>query len=128
MGKFDTIINAPTFQEWFIGFLKKIEEGKITKVRAERHLRAVIGAIADPTQIGKEGLFMEELTEGKKTEVDIEPLIKRVLEDNPRAIEDHKAGKPKIIDFLIGKTIKLSNGLANPIEVRKKLEQKLEVN
>lgn len=45
--------------------------------------------------------------------------VKQVLSENPKTVNDYKAGKTKAIGFLIGKTMKMLNGKANPETVNK---------
>lgn len=44
----------------------------------------------------------------------IAAIVKKVLEDNPKAAEDIKSGEMKAIGFLVGQVMKQSAGKANP--------------
>lgn len=41
-------------------------------------------------------------------------IVKQVLADNPKAVEDVRAGQEKVIGFLVGQVMKQSLGKANP--------------
>ncbi|CAM0117501.1 Asp-tRNA(Asn)/Glu-tRNA(Gln) amidotransferase subunit GatB [Rhabdochlamydiaceae symbiont of Dictyostelium giganteum] len=56
---------------------------------------------------------------------EIEALITQVIEENPEAITDYKAGKNKAFAFLIGQIMKLSRGKASPEMVNQILLKKL---
>lgn len=56
---------------------------------------------------------------------EIESLIDKVLQDNPTAATDYKAGKNKAFAFLIGQVMKLSRGKASPDLVNSILLRKL---
>lgn len=65
---------------------------------------------------------------GLKQESDsgaIEALCQQVLDANPKAVAEFKAGKTASINFLKGQVMKLSQGKANPNVVGEVLAQKL---
>ena len=47
-------------------------------------------------------------------EVEIKEIITQLLKENPQIIEDYRQGKNRVIGFLVGKVIKLTQGKANP--------------
>ena len=55
----------------------------------------------------------------------IDSLVQKVLEENPQAIEDYKAGKDRAIGFLVGQVMKLSKGQANPTMVNESIKNAL---
>src|SRR5438105_1612706 len=56
----------------------------------------------------------------------IEKLIDEVIADNPKQIEQYRAGKKTVAGFLVGQVMKASKGQANPALVNALLEKKLE--
>jgi aspartyl-tRNA(Asn)/glutamyl-tRNA(Gln) amidotransferase subunit B len=48
-------------------------------------------------------------------------IIKKVINNNPSAIEDYKNGYDRAIKYLIGQVMKASNGQANPVLVNQLL-------
>jgi aspartyl-tRNA(Asn)/glutamyl-tRNA(Gln) amidotransferase subunit B len=56
---------------------------------------------------------------------DIEPLVDKVLKENPQSIIDFKNGKDRAFGFLVGQVMKLSKGKANPKIVNDLLNKKL---
>jgi aspartyl-tRNA(Asn)/glutamyl-tRNA(Gln) amidotransferase subunit B len=47
----------------------------------------------------------------------IENLIKRALEENPKAVEDHKSGNTKSLNFIVGVVMRETKGTAKPLIV-----------
>ncbi len=64
---------------------------------------------------------------GKAIEImgQLEEWIDTVLEENPETVEQFKAGKEKVLGFLVGQVMKLSTGSANPEVVQEVLLEKL---
>jgi aspartyl-tRNA(Asn)/glutamyl-tRNA(Gln) amidotransferase subunit B len=56
---------------------------------------------------------------------EIEALIDQVLQENPSAAADYRAGTSKAFGFLVGQVMKLSRGKASPELVNSILERKL---
>ncbi len=74
----------------------------------------------DPRQIIKEkGLsrISDEAIIGK--------TVQKVINENPKAVEDYKKGKETALQFLIGKVITQLKGQANPQVVSELLRQVL---
>ena len=55
----------------------------------------------------------------------IESLIDEVIAANPGQVEQFRAGKEKVLGFLVGQVMKLSRGKANPGQVNSMLRDKL---
>ncbi len=56
----------------------------------------------------------------------IEPLVDKVIQDNPQSIIDYKAGKTKAFGYLVGQVMKLCQGKASPSVVNDLLTKKLQ--
>jgi aspartyl-tRNA(Asn)/glutamyl-tRNA(Gln) amidotransferase subunit B len=53
----------------------------------------------------------------------LEAAVAQVLADNPAQVEEFRAGKDKVIGFLVGQIMKATQGKANPkmvIEILRK--------
>ena len=53
-------------------------------------------------------------------------IVDRIVNANPQSVADFKAGKERVIGFLVGQVMKETKGKANPGLVNKLLKQKLE--
>ncbi len=57
----------------------------------------------------------------------LEEALKKVIADNPRAVEDYLGGKEKALGALVGQTMKAMRGKADPGLVNQKLKEMLAV-
>jgi aspartyl-tRNA(Asn)/glutamyl-tRNA(Gln) amidotransferase subunit B len=55
----------------------------------------------------------------------IEKLIDEVIANNPKQLEQYRAGKEKLFGFFVGQVMKISKGKANPAQVNELLKKKL---
>lgn len=106
-----------------------------------QQLAGLLDRIADGTISGKigkkvfaqmweKGQSADEVIEaqGLKQVTDtsaIEAMVDEVLAANPQQVEQFKAGKEKVMGFLVGQVMKASQGKANPQKVNELLRQKL---
>ena len=57
----------------------------------------------------------------------IEEIVQKVIDDNPKPVEDVKNGEMKAIGFLVGQVMKASQGKANPAKAKAMLQKKIGV-
>lgn len=55
----------------------------------------------------------------------IENWIEQVCQNNQKSIDDYRHGKKRALSYLVGQVIKCSKGQADPIDVEKRLREKL---
>ncbi|KAJ6420945.1 hypothetical protein OIU84_028348 [Salix udensis] len=110
-------------------------------MKNEKELAELIASIKGGTisgKIGKEILFeliakggtVKGLIEEKNLvqivdPAEIEKMVDKVLTENPKQLEQFRAGKTKIQGFFAGQVMKISKGKANPGLLNKILQQKL---
>jgi aspartyl-tRNA(Asn)/glutamyl-tRNA(Gln) amidotransferase subunit B len=58
-------------------------------------------------------------------ESDLDNIIEKIIKKFPRQIEEYKNGKETLLKFLIGKSMAISKGKANPIKIQELLKKKL---
>ncbi|MGH8494808.1 MAG: Asp-tRNA(Asn)/Glu-tRNA(Gln) amidotransferase subunit GatB [Gammaproteobacteria bacterium] len=56
----------------------------------------------------------------------LEPIIERVLAENPLQLEQYRAGKDRLFGFFVGQVMKATQGKANPAQVNELLKRKLD--
>ena len=56
---------------------------------------------------------------------ELEAIVKIVLEENPSTVEQYKAGKEKVMGFLIGQAMKKTKGKGNPGIISKMMKELL---
>ena len=96
------------------------KNGVFTKGKAEEILKDCIENNKD---------ISEELEKIKKekesTGGNIDSIIKEIITNNPKAVEDYKNGKEASISFLLGQVMQATKGTANPNDVRNILVEEL---
>ena len=55
----------------------------------------------------------------------IEAEVDRVIAENPKQVEQYRAGKDKLMGFFVGQVMKATQGKANPAQVNKLIKKKL---
>jgi aspartyl-tRNA(Asn)/glutamyl-tRNA(Gln) amidotransferase subunit B len=60
--------------------------------------------------------------------LEIEPIVKKVLNENPQSIEDYKQGKKKALSFLVGQVMKQTKGKASPEIVNELILKNIDSN
>jgi len=105
------------------------------------HFAELLAAVADGTiaqNTGKE-VFAEMVATGERPGQIIErrglrqisdegqlgEIVLKVLRENPKAVEDLRAGKKKAKGFIMGQVMRATRGKANPQLVSKLIEEKL---
>ena len=120
---------------------KTIEESNITSEDLGKIINLIQKDVIS-SKIAKQ-LFIKKLTDIRDPEVivkedgmvqvvdlgEIEGIVKQVLNENPKMVEDFKNSdegrKPRVLKGLIGQVMKLSKGKANPTIVTELMESKL---
>jgi aspartyl-tRNA(Asn)/glutamyl-tRNA(Gln) amidotransferase subunit B len=114
-----------------------------SKVSPEQ-LRDLVKAIDDGTISGKmaKEIFDEMFASGRDAraiiserslsqisdESELEAICRAVIEANPKAVEDYKAGKEKSFGALVGGVMKETKGRANPAMINALLKSQLSEN
>ncbi|MFN3238505.1 MAG: Asp-tRNA(Asn)/Glu-tRNA(Gln) amidotransferase GatCAB subunit B, partial [Pseudomonadales bacterium] len=105
-------------------------------------LSSLITRIKDNTISGKIAKqIFDALWGGEATDVDdyievnnlgqvsddsaLEPLIDKIIADNPKQVEQYQGGKTKLLGFFVGQVMKETGGKANPAQVNQLLTSKL---
>jgi len=109
--------------ENFAEFITLIYEGKISSKLAKIILSEMFKTGADPSHIIEEK-GLTQITD----ESEIENIIKEVISNNPKVIEDYKKGKANAFQFLIGQIMAQTKGKANPQIVNEILNKLLTKN
>ncbi len=105
-------------KDWIVDLLKLFVEGKITDRNAELAVRKM-------TEEKKSAVDIIKKYNLEKTKIDLDDVLKKILESNKKAAEDYKKGEKKALEFLIGQVMKETRGQVDATEIRKKLVEKL---
>ena len=89
--------------------ISMVNEGKISMNIAKGEVFEVMYMEGkDPEMIVKEKGLVQMNDEGK-----LEEISKRIIDENPKSVEDFKAGKEAALQFLVGRVMKETRGQAN---------------
>ena len=115
-----TISDSPITPAALAGLLDRIEDGTVSGKMAKKVFDAMWadGSDAD-TVIETYGLSqISDVSE-------LEALVRRVMEDNRAQVAQYRAGKEKVLGYLVGQIMKETGGKANPAEVNRILKREL---
>ena len=114
------ISECPVSPDALVSLLKLIDEGVISSNTAKT-------VFEEMYQTGKEPITIVDEKNLKQITDDnaIEKMVEGVLQANPSQVDEYKAGKEKVLGFLVGQVMKASKGKANPETVNKLLKEKI---
>jgi len=100
--------------------IKLIKANTISSKIAKDVFEILLSENKDPEIIVKEkGLV--QITDNSE----IEKIVEQVLAENPQSVEDYKAGKSNALKYLMGQSMRLSKGKANPKMINEMILAKL---
>ncbi len=106
--------------ENFAELIKIVYEGEINSSAAQTVLEEMFNTGGDPSHIIEEKNLGQTSDEGE-----LDGIVDKILSDNLDSVEAYKAGKDNAIKFLMGQTMKETQGKANPQMVMEILKEKL---
>ncbi|MDD5700186.1 MAG: Asp-tRNA(Asn)/Glu-tRNA(Gln) amidotransferase subunit GatB [Candidatus Nanoarchaeia archaeon] len=104
--------------EHFIELLKLLEKKAITELKAKDILRKFIPKSFSPQKEAEKSAIISSKSE-------LEDVIKKIIRENPEAVNDYKSGKKESINFLVGKVMSATNKRADFRTARDVLEKLL---
>lgn len=100
--------------------IKMIEDSTINRGAAKEVFEAMFKDKVDPEKYVEEHNMKQD-----NDEEGLKEIIKKVIEENPKAADDVRNGKEKAIGALVGQTMKATQGKANPGLVNKLIKELL---
>ena len=104
-----------------VKMIQMIESGAINRKVAKKVFEAIFDEDVDPE------VYVEE--NGLKTVNDegaLRKVIEEIVANNPKSVEDYKAGKKKAMGFFVGQTMRAMKGKADPAMVNQILKEMLD--
>jgi aspartyl-tRNA(Asn)/glutamyl-tRNA(Gln) amidotransferase subunit B len=101
-------------------FISLVHQNKVNSSAAQTILRHMFEHGSDPSQVMQE-LDLEQIHDGDQ----LGKICDEVIAANPKIVADYKAGKERLLMYLIGQIMKQMNGKANPEMVTGLLREKL---
>ncbi|MBU1136865.1 Asp-tRNA(Asn)/Glu-tRNA(Gln) amidotransferase subunit GatB, partial [Patescibacteria group bacterium] len=95
--------------ENFAEFITMIEQKEISSSAAQAVLKEMFETGADPSHIVED----KQLTQVSGKD-ELNKIVKKVIGENQKSVNDYKAGKANALQFLVGQAMKASQGKANP--------------
>ena len=96
-----------------------VDEGKISSKIAKDIFADVVAGAMPREVIAAKGISQVSATN------ELTAIVKKVIEENPAVVEQYKAGEEKVLGFLVGQTMKATQGQANPGLVNQILREQL---
>jgi aspartyl-tRNA(Asn)/glutamyl-tRNA(Gln) amidotransferase subunit B len=113
--------NSPVSADMLGGMLLRIEDGTISGKIAKQVFEAMWqGEGSADEVIEKQGL--KQISDASA----IEGIIRDVLDNNPKQIEQYRGGQQKLFGFFVGQVMKATQGKANPKQVNELLRKLLD--
>lgn len=101
--------------------LQLLEKGEISGKIAKDVLSEMIKSGQTASEIVAEKGFKQV-----DNEDELGQIIDKIISDNPKPVQDLKAGKAEAMGFLVGQVMKQTKGQANPSMVNKILKEKIQ--
>jgi len=112
--------NSPVTPKMLSGMIALVEKGTISGKIAKVVMEDMYKSGKDPEQIIEEkGLVQISNTD------EIEQIVKKVIEENPKPVEQYRLGKTGNFGFFVGQVMKQTRGRANPQAVNEILKKRL---
>lgn len=107
--------------EHLVKMIEMIESGAINRKVARKVFEAVFKDDVDPETYVEENGLKTVNDEGA-----LRKVIEEIVENNPKSVEDYKAGRKKAMGFFVGQTMRAMKGKADPAMVNQILREILD--
>lgn len=104
----------------FVQIINMSNQKLISRTNAVPLIARVMETGGDPQQLAKEMDIINSMNDD-----DLEPIVDKLILDNPKAVEDYKTNPDKIMTFFTGQIMKQTRGKANVVLAKKLLSEKL---
>ncbi len=110
-----TIRKSKITPKIFAEFLKSMDKGDITERLGKELIKELVPS----------GKSVQELVESKglSKKIDLETVIKEVIKENKKAVDDYKAGNEKSIQFLIGQVLRKTKSAGDPNKIKELIKK-----
>lgn len=116
-----SITDSPVSAGTLGGLLQRIEDGTLSGKLAKQVFEAMWKGEGTADEIIEQQGLQQISDAGA-----IEAIIKEVLENNPKQIEQYRGGQVKLFGFFVGQVMKATQGKANPKQVNELLRKLLD--
>ena len=114
IANFVAIDDLKVNKEQLISFFSLVKKGTLIDNQLKLVMEEMLQNGGDPEEIVKEKGFDAPAFD----ESELKNIIQSVLDANESVVEQYKSGKTSVIGFLVGQTMKQTQGKANPKELQ----------
>ena len=115
-----TIESSPVDAQRLGQLITRIADNTISgKIAKEVFQEMWLGNLSADEIIEQKGL--QQISDVDELDV----IVKKVIDDNPKQVEQYLSGKEKVFGFFVGKVMQATKGKANPKQVNELLKTKL---
>lgn len=114
IANFVAIDDLKVNKEQLISFFSLVKKGSLIDNQLKLVMEEMLQSGGDPEEIVKEKGFDAPAFD----ENELKTIIQSVLDANESVVEQYKSGKTSVIGFLVGQTMKQTQGKANPKELQ----------
>ncbi|MGQ9499851.1 MAG: Asp-tRNA(Asn)/Glu-tRNA(Gln) amidotransferase subunit GatB [Dissulfurimicrobium sp.] len=114
------IESSPISPDGLAGLLRLVDTGVISGKMAKDVLETAYKTGEDPTKI-VETQGLSQVSD----EATLKTIVRKIIDNNPKEVEKYRAGKTKVLAFLVGQVMKETKGKANPQKVNEFLIEAL---
>ncbi len=112
-----TIRQSKVTSKLFVEFLKSMDKGEITERLGKELIKELV-----PTGKSVKELIKEK---GLPKKIDLENIVKEVIKENKKAVEDYKSGNEKAVQFLIGQVLRKTRAAGDPNKIKYLIRKEL---
>jgi len=112
--------SSPVTPKMLAGMISLVEKGTISGKIAKTVMEEMYSSGKDPQQIIEEKGLVQISNTGE-----IEKIIEKVIDENPKPAEQYRLGKTGNLGFFVGQVMKATGGRANPQTVNEILKKRL---
>ncbi|MCL5883531.1 MAG: Asp-tRNA(Asn)/Glu-tRNA(Gln) amidotransferase subunit GatB [Actinobacteria bacterium] len=106
--------------EQLAALIKLVDGGSINAKTGKEVFAEMCDTGKDPAEI-VEARGLSQISD----QSELEALIDKAIADNPKQVEQYRAGKQQVVGFFVGQVMKATRGRANPQAVNEMLRKKL---
>ena len=114
IANFVAIDDLKVNKEQLISFFSLVKKGSLIDNQLKLVMEEMLQNGGDPEEIVKEKGFDAPAFD----ESELKNIVQSVLDANESVVEQYKSGKTSVIGFLVGQTMKQTQGKANPKELQ----------
>lgn len=114
--------DIPFSPEYLAKAIAMYDNGRISSASLKRIVEMLFDTEKEPLDIARENGLMQ-ISDGET----LKPIIKQLIEENPKAAAELVGGKGKAMGFFVGRVMKATGGGADPTLTEKIVKELLEI-